>query len=314
VKLERGLKMITKIIAAIGEIFGIFLIGWLARYKKYIHEQELTKWSRFTIDILFPFFIFHNIIEHFEVDRLHQLWPLPLIGLAIVLLGTLTGFLCKLGVKNKNPDFIKTFHHFCAVNNYGFLPIIIVYNLWGEVALARLFFFNLGSSIGFWTVGIALLGNVNITSAYKKIISPNIIALFFALFLSISGFNFYIPDIVIKISATVGAAAVPCILIIIGASLYPFPRMTNLRDLIYLTIIRLMLLPVLYIFLITLLPLNNDVKNIAYIVSLMPTPVMSTILTRRYGGDPEFAAQAAVLTTILSIFTVMIGLSIIPNI
>jgi predicted permease len=306
--------MVFKIILAIGQIFGIFIIGWVARYKKYIHEQELTRWSRFIIDILFPLFVFHNIINNFEADRLNQLWPLPIIGLAIIVMGTFLGFFLKKGLKNKNPELIRTFHHFCAVNNYGFLPIIIVYNLWGEVAVARLFFFNLGSSIGFWTVGIALLGESKITGAYKNIITPNLVALFIALFLSISKLNIYVPDIIIKISATVGAAAIPCILILIGASLYPFPRKNYSRDLIYLTILRLILLPMLYIILIRILPLNEDVKNIAYIVSLMPTPVMSTILTRRYGGDPGFAVQAAIVTTLVSIITVTIGLSIIQNI
>ena len=303
--------MTVKIILAILQIFGIFLVGWFARHKDYIHEEELTRWSRFILDILFPLFVFNTIVKNFESDRLSELWPLPLIGLGIILIGTVLGYFFRLGLKNKKPDFVKTFHHFCAVNNFGFLPIIIVYNLWGEIALARLFFFNLGSSIGFWTIGVALLGNSKLHKSYKSIITPTVVALFLALLLSITELNTYIPDIVLKISSTVGAAAIPCMLILIGASLYPFPVMKDKRDLAYLSLLRLILLPFLFIILVKLLPLNEDVKNIAYIVSLMPAAVTSTVLTRRYGGDPDFAAQAAVITTLLSIITVTLGLTII---
>jgi predicted permease len=102
----------------------------------------------------------------------------------------------------------------------------------------------------------------------------------------------------------VGRAAVPCILILIGASLYPFPGIHGKRDLAYLVFVRLFLLPLLFVSVLWMLPVAQDVRNIALVVALMPASVSSTILTRRYGGDPDFAARSAVVTTIASILTV----------
>jgi predicted permease len=300
--------MTLDIILAIAEIFGLFAVGCFARYKGYIREEEIERWSRFVLDIFFPFFVFNSIIRNFEADRLGDLWPLPIIGLGIIILGAGCGYWLRRGLKTGDPSIAKTFHHFCAINNYGFLPIIIVFNLWGDTALARLFFLNLGSTLGYWTIGVALLGGSEWRKALRNMLNPCLVALVLAILISICRLNRFVPEIVLTVSATVGAAAIPCMLTLIGASLYPFPALRNKRDLTYLTLVRLVLLPLILIFFLKIIPLDEDVINIALIVALMPTAVSSTILTRRFGGDPDFAAHAAVITTLASVVTVPLGL------
>ncbi|MHC4872835.1 MAG: AEC family transporter [Planctomycetota bacterium] len=306
--------MIYEISTAILQIFGIFFVGWLARHKNYIHENELNRWSSFVIDFLFPLFIFNNIANEFEAHRLAELWPLPVIGFAIMAFGAVAGFFLKKFLKSKSDGLIKTFHHFCAVNNYGFLPIIIIMNLWGDKALARLLFLNLGSSLGYWTIGVALLGESDIKKAVKKIFTPCLAALFIALIIALTGMNTYIPEVIFKITKSAGAAAIPCMLILVGATLYPLPSMTDKRDLAYLCLVRLIVLPAIMIGVLYCLPISQDVKNIAVIVALMPTSVSSTVLTRKYGGDPDFAARAAVITTIIAIVTVSLSLWLLEGV
>jgi len=300
--------MTTIIIMAIAQIFGMFAVGWLARHLKYIGEGEINRWSHFVIDFLFPLLVFNSIVKNFEADRLSELWALPVLGLGMMTFGALCGFVLKRGLKSSDLNFIKTFHHFCAINNYGFLPLIIVLNMWGEAALAKLFFFNLGSNIAYWTIGVGLLGESNIKKALKNILTPSLVALFFALVLSITGLNHFVPEILLNICGSAGSASIPIMLILIGASMYPFPAIRDKRDLTYLTFVRLIILPALMILLIELLPLSADIKHIAFIVALMPASMSSTIITRRFGGDPDFAARAAVLTTLVSIITIPIGL------
>ncbi len=300
--------MTSQIIFAILQIFGVFFVGWLARHWQYIREEELNRWSKFVIDFLFPLLVFHSIASDFDAGRLRELWPLPALGLGMIVAGALAGILLRKGLRQQPEPLVKTFHHFCAINNYGFLPLIIVQNLMGTPAIALLFFFNLGSNIGYWTVGVALLGESDLRKAARNIVNPSIIALFIALGLSLTGFKAYVPAVIMKITGSAGAAAIPCMLILIGASIYPFPRLLQAGPLAYLCVVRLAILPAAFVALITALPLAADVRRIALIVALMPASVSSTIITRRYGGDPDFAARAAVLTTILSIFTVPLGL------
>ncbi len=120
------------IIFAIAEISGVLAVGWLARLTGHVREDDVNRWSRFVLDFLFPALVFHRIITGFDPSRLAEVWPLPVLGLGVIAFGALAGFGLRYGLKSRDADVRKTFHHFCAVNNYGYLPIIIVGNLWGD--------------------------------------------------------------------------------------------------------------------------------------------------------------------------------------
>lgn len=79
------------IIKAILQIFGMFAVGWIARYLKYIKEDEIPRYSAFVIDILFPILIFHSIVGNLRADELSLLWALPFLGFGIILFGAIAG-------------------------------------------------------------------------------------------------------------------------------------------------------------------------------------------------------------------------------
>jgi len=305
--------MSIEIVLAVLEIFGACSVGWLARRLGYIEEKDISRWSHVVIDFFFPLLTFHAVVTGFEVERIGELWPLPFLGLGIIAFGALCGIGFRAGVRSSNLDVRKTFHHLCAINNYGFLPLIIVKNLWGIQGLARLFFMNLGSSIGYWTIGVGLLGGSGIRQRARNILSPPLVALLLALVLCFTGLHRHVPEILLRVSGLVGSAAVPCMLILIGASVYPLPSMENKPALGYMAIVRLVLLPALTIPAILLLPIQADIRSIAIIVALMPASISSTIITRRFGGSPDFAARAAVLTTILSLATIPLSLLLLTR-
>ena len=296
------------IIMAIVKLFGVVAVGWLARRLGYIREEDLSRWTHFVIDFLFPLLVFHTIIEGFQAERMGELWMLPVIGFGIVAFGALCGLLLRSGLRTRDSNLVRTFLHLCAINNYGFLPIILVADLWGRAALANLFFLNLGSSIGYWTIGVGLLGGTDVKKVMRNVFSSPMIALFLALVLCMTRSSRFVPEVILKISELGGAAAVPCILVLIGASLYPFPTIEHKRDVAFMTVVRLALLPVLMILILKWLPISEDVRNIAFIVALMPVSISSVVITRRFGGCPDFAARAAIVTTVLSIATIPFGM------
>lgn len=297
--------MTEQIVLAILETFCVFGIGWLARHLGYIRSEEIDRWSAFVLDILFPLLVFSNIVNNLDADKLTALWPLPVIGFGMMALGAAAGYPLRYPLRRESGPLVRTFHHFCAINNYSFLPLVILANIFGEKSLVYLFLLNVGSSAGYWSIGVWLLDEGgNRREQLKNIFNPNLIALALAILTVLCGWSHYIPAVVIKAADTGGKAAMPCILILIGASIYPFPPLTNKRVLAYLALVRLGALPALYVAALYWLPLDPMVRAVSLIVALMPASVSSTIITRRYGGDPDFAGQAAVSTTVLSVASV----------
>lgn len=306
--------MTGDIILAISQIFGVCFIGWLAARLGYLNEHDVSRWSRLLIDFLFPLLVFQSIVRGFDAERLGALWILPLIGLGIVAIGALCGIPLRATVKSPSPQLRNTFHHFCASNNYGFLPVIIIQNLWGATGMANLFVLNLGSTIGYWTLGVALLGGGNLRATARHIVSPTLVALALALLLSLTGLSRFVPELLLRVCESAGAVAVPGMLMLGGATLYPLPALNDRRDLLWLTTVRLVLIPAVIIGALMALPLAPDVRNVSIIVALMPVPISSMILARRYGGDPQFAAEAAVVTTLASIVTVPLAVVLLRRV
>lgn len=298
--------MTNVIAAAILQIFCLMGLGFLARRLGYLKEEDLSRWSRLGIDFLLPGLCFRTMTEHLDAQRLRELWSSPLIAIGIMVVGMAIGFLLR---PRHSPVLGRTFVHICATNNYFFLPIAIIQRLWGDAALADFFIFNIGSTIGYWSFGVALLGEQRAPGAWRQILSPNLAVTILAVGLCIPGWNRHIPSVVSQLAASLGAASVPLLVILVGAGLYPLPKMRHKRLLAGTVFLRLVGIPACAILILHLLPLANDLRRVATVVALMPAAVTSVILTRRYGGDPDFAAECVVLSTLLSAVTMPFALA-----
>ncbi|MGA2507171.1 MAG: AEC family transporter [Chitinispirillaceae bacterium] len=297
------------IILSIAEIFGLLSIGAVSRYFHYIEDQEIDRWSRLVLDFLYPAFIFSSITAGFQTGRRNELWVLPLIGLGIAIGGALLGLGLRYGLRTKNKNMERTFLYFCAVNNYGFLPIVIVQNLWGgKVMLANLFFLTLGSTIATWTIGVGVLGSTNVKQMVRNLLTPTLLATVAAIFVSWFGWSSFIPRVASHILASAGSASVPMMLVLSGASMFKPAVWRITWQVVYITIVRLLILPACAILILRLMQLPPDVYAIAVIIALMPLAVSSVIYTRIFGGEPDYASSSSLVTTLASIVTIPFAL------
>jgi predicted permease len=304
--------MISLTLIAIIQIFGFFALGIIAKLKGYVKDESIDDWSRFAIDFLYPFFIFDTITRGLKRESLAELWPLPIIGLGLITIGLLIGVILQFGLgKNPDKDIQKTFLHFCAINNSAYLPVIIVSSLWGATGVANLFLLNLGSQFGYWTIGVSLLKGGSIKDNVKKLLSPNLLSVILSITIVLLGIYDSIPEIILKVIHGTGVIAIPLILIIIGATLLNKQGFKYKWPVIYVTTIRLTIIPAISIVLLKLLPISKDVFHVSMMVALMPIAVSSVLLTRRFGGSTEYASATALVSTIASAISIPVALWII---
>jgi predicted permease len=290
----------VNILLSIAEIFAMFAIGALGRGLGYIGEKDINNLSKLIIDILFPVTIFASITSNFKPEQVTELWVLPLLGFGLMAFGYFLGIFLKYGLRVSTKERMITFHHFCSVNNYVFLPLIVIQNLWGSQLIPLLFIMNIGSTLGVWTVGLLPFSGGNWKQALKNMVTPCQISIILAL-----GFVFMripVPEGILNIMNKVGACPVPLILILTGAAIFGSRKAMfhSRRDVLYLILVRLILIPSLTIILLKMLPVSRDVYRVVYVVSLMPVAAAAAVFTRRFGGDSDFAGQAIVATTLAS--------------
>jgi malate permease and related proteins len=305
-----GTDLTFPIIISIAEIFGLLAIGAAGRFLRYIDERDIDRWSKMVLDFLYPAFIFSAITAGFCTERLGVLWGLPLIGLGLSVGSLVLGYALKRGLRTRDSATGRTFLYFCAVNNYAYLPIVIVQNLWGggQAMLANLFYLTLGSTIANWTVGVGVLGSTDVRQMARNLMTPNLIATVAAIAVSWCGWGNHIPVVAQHIMASAGAASVPMMVVLAGASLFKPAAWHISWQVVYITLVRLFILPACAVIVLRLIPLSRDIYTLAVIVALMPVGVSSVIFTRIFGGEPDFAASSSLVTTLAAIATVPLAL------
>ncbi len=301
--------MAAAVISAILQLFGLLFVGWLIRRLGYGTREDFDKLSRIAMDFFYPALIFHSVVSHLEPSRLLSLWSLPVLGLGIMIVGVTAGLLLRRGLASRDPDITRAFLHICAVNNYGFLPIFILEQTQGPEVLALFFLFNLGSTLGFWTLGILTLGGrADWPTTLRRLATPSLLTLPVAALAALAGAKSWLPDPLLRVIEKTGSLSVPLMILIIGATVQGVFQRQHLRDILYLTAVRLLVIPALLIGLLSLLPLPADVRLICIIVSLMPAAATAAVMTRLYGGHTEYAVAVTLLTTIASVATVPLAL------
>ena len=296
---------------AILETFIAFGIGAFLTRKKILDASGIQQISNLTLDILFPLMTIGSITRNFKAEQLIETWILPVMGFAIMAFGMFLGKFFSRIMRYGTKERKAMFQHFCTCNNYLFLPLIVLDNLWGDKYVSLLLLMNIGSTIGFWTLGIAAFGGSSRKETLRNIFSINLYAVVLALLLV--AFNIQLPAILAKVCNTMGNAAVPLVLIGIGAAIYNSAGKIfhHLFDVFYLSVVRLIILPVAIIMLLKFLPIPEDIFRVLAVVSLMPVSSSSVLVARRYGGDIDLASQAIIITTLLSIITAPLMLKVL---
>ena len=291
-----------KVLFAILETFAFFGIGAFIVARKMLNQDSIKGMSRFAINVLTPFLIFSSVAGNFTKADLTTAWIYPVLGFAMMLLHCLFGYLFLI-LKHNTAERKATFLHMAVVNNYLYLPLIVIGYLWDSKTLAALLLWSVGSTFGQWTIGIAVMAGSDMKRMLRTLISPNSIAVIAAILYILQPYRF--PVRIMDFFSKTGSLAIPLCLIFIGASIYLSRTKLSAHagDVLLTTLIRVLVIPLLTLIVLQYIPLPAMAHNIASVIAVMPASAGSVLIMREYGGDADFAGQLILSTTIASLVT-----------
>jgi predicted permease len=293
-----------------------------------------------TVDLLMPCLIFDRVLRTDAFADPQNLWLPPLLGFGLVALGVLFGLGIILlprvlsGMETWKQQ--RTFAGSLGIYNYGFIPIPLVMALWpdDDRTLGVLFVQNLGAEIAVWTIVLAaFIGKIDGKSLRHVINGPSL-AIVASVLLNLLGNSRWIPvafhehivpcfDFLLLAIHLLGAASIPLSILLIGAVFAEhFHREeikgrlpTTLKIACWSILIRLVLLPVIFISLAVWLPCTMEIKRVLVIHGAMGSAIFPMVLAKHYGGDPKTAFDTILSNSLFSILTlpiwVAIGLSLL---
>ena len=298
-------EMILKVLLAIGQTFIFFAVGAAAVKCKYLDSRDVSRLGNFTMDVIFPFCCFASVFQGMQGADPMAVWLPPVLGFGIMAFNGIVGLGLQYGLKNRSESRLKAFRQMAAINNYLFLPLIIVENLYGSSGSACLMLFSVGSAVGFWSVGIWVMSKFGFNKeTFKNLITTNLAAVLLAVLLVC--LKVPVPGEVIRMANGIGVIGTPVMLILTGASLTlsGAALFREGRDAAWGVLCRLIILPALTVAVLKLIPMPPMVYNVALVIALMPTSCASVIIVGKYGGDVDYSGQQLLLSTLLSPATI----------
>jgi len=308
-------------------ILGVFLVmspGAFLLRRKIITATGLKDISKLLVYGIYPCLIFSSITQNFTIRELFAAFYLPLSSMMIMVAGYFVGLIACRFLRFQNPLQKNAFLFQNTINNYSFLPIAIVAEIFGAGAIAALIFSTLGAEIIVWTLGIFILtGHRFEKRSLMHLLSPPLVALYIALiwlgFFDITGisttvytengsFVYYLHNAV----KVVGSATIPLAMIIAGARLANL-KLGNLNNRLtwIIAFLRLVATPVLAVIVLKMMPLSEQWLNVMIVVAVMPVSLMSAMLAEIYKTDDEIVNSTVLLTHLLSLITIPLLLALL---
>lgn len=207
-------------------------------------------------------------------------------------------------------------------SNNGFMGFPITVAFFGEHGLLFMLANNMVMNIVLFSYGVHQLqegtekGGVGPTSLqgsllifFKRMLNPNIVAIFIGLALGATGLVDAIPEAVMKLLSSVGNMATPLSMLYIGASLYGnhFSGLLRNRMVLEASLIRILLFPLIYTGLLLALPIPSLMKQIMILNITLPTAAVVPVLSNEYGNDREEAPKIVFVSTLLSLAITPLG-------
>ena len=296
-------------------VFGIMAIGLLMRQRNWLTAEADQSLMRLVINLLIPALIFHSVLGNEALRESENLfWP-PLVGYGMVVVGIGVAWMFARAAGLQSLPEHRTFAFLAGLQNYSYLTIPLCVSLFDSRTTGVLFVHNVGTETAMWTIGMATLTGSAFSGGWRKIFNAPLVALLLALVLNLSEMVFTPPasvlavgKVIFTVTAWLGQSAIPLALILIGAIVADHLEDVHggkaTRVVSVAILVRLGIMPVLFLLLAELLPCSVELKRVLILQGAMPSAVLPIVLAKHGGGDARVALQVVLGTSLAGLITI----------
>lgn len=298
------------VLAAVLPVFGIVGLGLLVRRIEWLTKDADQSLLRVNVNVLMPALILDTALGNSALARVGNLLVAPVVGFGTIVLGILMAWM--VGGMHRWADLRgrRTFAVTTGIYNYVYLalPLLLLLFPGGETA-GVLFVHNVGVEAALWTVGVFLLsGQGRGLSGMRHILNPPLTAILVALVLNFTGASPHVPQPITTAIHWLGQCSIPMALILVGAviadHMADFHSDWGLRVMFSSVLLRILVLPLVFVALAKALPVSIELKRVMVIQAAMPAAIFPIVMARHYDGDPSTALRVVIATSVASFFTI----------
>lgn len=285
-------------------------IGFIIAKIKAIPQNSASVLAKLENNVFIPCLVMGTFINNFTVERLGETWKLFAFSFIImIVIVPLSIFIPKLVTKDGFTRNIYTYG--LAFSNFGFMGNSVVKALFPELFWQYLIFtLPLWILIYLWGVPALLMPSNEerggIAGRLKNLLNPMFIAMLVGMVIGICDIPLY--SGVSNVITTLGDCMSPVAMLLTGITVasISFKKVFTNVSIYAVSIIRLIVIPVVFIAVLTSLPLSDDFIICAVCSLSMPLGLNTIVIPSAYGKDPTVASGMALISHLLSCITIPI--------
>ncbi len=301
------------VLAAVLPVFCLAAIGAGLRKVEWLTEEADASLMRVVVNVLTPALILDKVLGNTALRRPENLFLPPILGFVGVLLGVWIAWLVRRHAAPGADVIQRTFASATGIQNYGYVPLPLILELFPGDTAGVLFVHNLGVDVALWTVCLIALGHGG-AREWRKLLNPPLLSIVAALGLNALGANDWLPVFGRRTAHMLGECCFPLALILIGAtmadSLRELRQGLGVRLSVWTCALRLALIPALLLLIAHFVPASRELKQVLVVEAAMPAAVFPIMLARHYGGDPATAIRIVLATSMVGFITIPFWLRI----
>lgn len=297
---------------AVFPIFTYMAVGYLLRALKVVDIALLRRMNRVAFLAFLTTKIFYNV---YSADLASVFAPRLVLFVAVCILALyLVAFLVVPRVEKEDPNrsvLIQAVYR----SNYAIYGTELAYSVYGNTAL------ELASGMSAVAVGLYNVLAVTTFEIFRGrrpkagdlilrvLRSPLIVAIILGSLVNLTGFRF--PEIVDDTIYTFGSVTTPVMFMILGGMLQFGDFKKYAKKLITVTVIRMVLVPAVFLGLGVLAGFRNEELMMVLAVFATPMAIATFAMASNMGGNAELAGDIIALTSVVSVFTIFVWITLL---
>lgn len=308
------MKQLTIILDAVLPVFIVIGTGLVLRRTEILLPEADSSLIRLTINLFIPCLIAASLLGNEALRNVSNVFLPPFFGFVTVSIGIVLGLVVSCRLRLSHPKGPGTFAFCVGLYNYGYIPIPLVMSLFDRQTLGVLFVHNLGVEAAFWAFATILIAGQGLRDGLRKLLNAPLLTIISMLIINAVGLYEYVPESLINAANMIGQCAVPVGMLLIGATiadqLQGVTFQTNWWVITAALLLRIIVLPAIFIFLALVLPLSAELRRVMIVQAAMPAAVFPIVVTRHYHGDISTALWVVISTSVVGLVSIPLWLKI----
>lgn len=305
-------------ITTLSQISYLFLLigaGYVVMKVCKLPKKATNIVSKLVSTLLMPALILSNFMDNFTVSRLKSSWQFALTGLIMVIVSiAFAYFVSYFTARN---SYLRKIHVYClAFSNFGFMGTAVVSTLMPELFMSYLilctpiWIFNYSWAVPSLLMPCEKKSRVSI----KNLLNPMFIAMLIGIIIGLTGLP--IPSFVDTAVDSLGKCMSPATMLLTGMCVakIDLKRVLKIKSIYILSVIRLILIPLIFLGFLSIYKLDYSVALCAISVLAMPLGLNSVVIPEAHGSDTSDASGMAIVSHLSSALTIPLILTVFETV